>query len=329
VVEEASEVSIEYIYTGGLVTALYHLYGSVLDDFVDVRLTNNGANDVTLVVETEIEGYTTRAADTVVIEPGATGEVHQNPRLDAQAVDRLNSAQPGNFHIRIVQIEPGEERLLLDESQQILLYSRRDFVWIDGFEYNEEYKLWAAWVTPTDPQVEALIRSAADYIEGGIMTSGYGGQVDDEDGSVWARLEAIWDAEQDTYHLTYISTMEAFGPNTVQRMRLPAEVLDQSSGNCIELSALFASTAEALGLETALVRVPGHAYTAVRIDEVNADYYFIETTMIGQYTFTEAVNVGSASWEEASPHFDAGEEGYAWVTIQDARAEGIVPIPWR
>jgi len=329
VVEDAGGISIEYVYTDGLITALYHLYGTVLDNFVDISLTNDGQETVTLVVETSIEGFTTTSSDTVYIDPGETVEIHHNPRLYAEAVNRLNSEQPGNFHIRILQIDPGEDQLLLDESRQILLYSRRDFVWVDGFDFNEEYKLWAAWVTPTDPAVESLIRSAAEYTGGGIMTSGYGGQVDDDDGSVWERLEAIWEAEQEVYHLTYISTMVAFGPNTVQRMRLPAEVLDQSSGNCIELAALFASAAEALGLETAIIRIPGHAYTAVRIDEVNANYYFIETTMVGQNSFSDAVDVGEANWNDAFPHFEAGEEGFAWVTIQDARLEGILPIPWR
>ncbi|MBE0698053.1 MAG: hypothetical protein IH586_14110 [Anaerolineaceae bacterium] len=327
--EEVGEIQVDYVYTDGLVTSLYHLYGSYLDHFVDISLTNHSPDPATIIIETYIEGYSTKSTDTVDVGAGEQVEVHQDPRLTPDAVDQLNSEQPGNFRIRVVQIVDGEEKVLVDESQQILMYSRRDFVWIDGFETNEEYELWAAWVTPTDPGVEALIRAAADYMDSGIMTSGYGGIENDDDGKVWKRLEAIWKAEKENYHLTYISTMVAFGPNTVQRMRLPAEVLDQSSGNCVELAALYASAAEALGLETAIIRIPGHAYTAVRMDEVNANYYFIETTMIGQSDFTDAVNVGKEEWNDAIPHFDANEEGYAWVTIQDAREKGILPIPWK
>jgi hypothetical protein len=327
--EQVGEIRVDYVYTDGLVTSLYHLYGSYLDHFVDITITNESADPATILVETYIEGYSTRSMDTVDVGPGEQVEIHQDPRLTPDAVDQLNSEQPGNFRIRVVQIVGSEERVLVDESQQILMYSRRDFVWIDGFETNEEYQLWAAWVTPTDPGVEALIRAAADYSDSGIMTSGYGGVENDEDGKVWNRLEAIWKAEKENYNLTYISTMVAFGPKTVQRMRLPAEVLDQSSGNCVELAALYASAAEALGLETAIIRIPGHAYTAVRMDDVNANYYFVETTMIGQSDFSDAVSVGKEEWEDAIPHFDAQEEGYAWVTIQDAREKGILPIPWK
>jgi len=322
------DIQIDYTYTDSIVTALYHLYGSVLDNFVDVTITNNGSDTRTFLVQTEVEGYTTLASDTVDVAGGESLEIHQNPLLRAEAVDRLNSQKPGNFHIRVTGLEDGNENLLLDESRQILLYSRRDFVWINGFEWQEEYGLWAAWVTPTDPQVEALIRAAADYTDSGIMWTGYG-DANDADGGVWDRLQAIWKAEQEQYHLTYISTMTAFGPNTVQRMRLPNEVLDQAGGNCVELAALYVSTAEAMGLEAAIVRIPGHAYAAIRMDTENANYYFVETTMIGQHTFQEAVDQGVLNWEDAKPHFDAEEEGYAWVNIPEMRAAGITPIPWK
>ena len=326
--ETVDGVDIHYVYTNSVVTALYHLYGTILDDFVDITLTNNGNDDLTFVVQSEIEGYTNQSLDTVDVPAGESMEIHQNPRLTEGAVDQLNSEKPGAFHIKVVKLEGGDEILLLDETEEVLMYSRRDFVWLEGFEWQEEYELWAAWVTPTDPKVEELIRTAADYTKTGTMWNGYAGYINDENGGVWDRLQAIWQAEKEKYELTYISTMTAFGPNTVQRMRLPAEVLDQSSGNCIELVTLFNSAAEALQLETALVRIPGHVFSAIRMDEENADYYFVETTMIGQSSFEDAVNFGAKEWEDSKPHFDAGEEGYTWVNLPEMREKGILPIPW-
>ena len=186
------DVQIDYVYTNSIVTALYHLYGSVLDNFVDISLKNDSSQALTFVVQTEVEGYTNRVSDTVDVAAGESLEIHQNPRLLPESVDRLNSEQSGNFHIRVVSLDNGAEKLLLDETRQILLYSRRDFVWVDGFDWRDEYDLWAAWVTPTDPQVEALIRAAADYTKSGQMWSGYGGHTNDDDGGVWDRLQAIW-----------------------------------------------------------------------------------------------------------------------------------------
>ena len=323
------QISIDYTYTTNLITVVYPLYGSVLDDFVVVDLKNDNPGSVRIVVTTDIEGYTDEAMDTVDIDGGGQAEVRQNPLLKSEAIDNLNDAKPASFHIKVVMLDNGEEKLLLDETQDTLVYGRRDFPWaIEGFTPHEDFELLAAMVTPNDPEVEGLLRAAADHISSGIMTSGYGDVENDEDGSVWDRLEAIWNAEDADYNLTYISTMVTFAPGDVQRIRLPAEVLDQQSGNCVELAILFAAAAEALGLETALIRIPGHAYMAVRIDEVNANYYVIETTMIGRYDFSDAVDKGSQEFEDALPHIQNGDQYYDWITVQDARADGILPLPW-
>jgi hypothetical protein len=183
-------------------------------------------------------------------------------------------------------------------------------------------------VTPNDPAVEELIRAAADFTDSGIITSGYGGSLDDEEGKVWDRLEAIWQAEEEIYQLTYINTWVSYAPGSVQRIRLPSEVLEQRSGNCIELAILYAAVAEAMDLETALIAIPGHAFMAVRTDMENANYYFIETTMIGRATFEEAVELGKQESDEALLHIEAGDDYYRWVTVQDAREKGILPLPW-
>ena len=323
------QINIDYIYTNNLITILYPLYGSVLDDFVIVTIQNDNTTSVRVVVTSEIDGYTDQAIHTEDIDAGAQVEVRQNPLLISGRIDNLNDAKPASFHIKIVMLDNGDEKVLLDETQDTLVYGRRDFPWaIEGFTPHEDFELLASMVTPNDPAVESLIRAAANHISSGIMTSGYGGVTNDDDGSLWARLEAIWDAEAEDYNLTYISTMVTFAPGEVQRIRLPADVLEQQSGNCVELAILFASTAEALGLETALIRIPGHAYMAVRIDEENANYYVVETTMIGRYNFSDAVDKGRQEFDDAISHIQNGDQYYDWITIQDARQNGILPLPW-
>ncbi len=81
--EEVGEIQVDYVYTDGLVTALYHLYGSYLDHFVDITLTNNGTQTATIVVETSIEGYTTTAADTVDVGAGESRGDPPKPAPDS------------------------------------------------------------------------------------------------------------------------------------------------------------------------------------------------------------------------------------------------------
>lgn len=323
------KIEADYVYTSEMITVIYPLFGSQLDDFVTVTLTNNNEVPVKVVVESEVAGYTTKSIDTVELEAGETLEVRQNPRLIPEAIDDLNTQQLGQFHIRVAALDEGVEKQILNETGETTVYARRDFPWsIKGFTDAEVYELLAAMVTPNDPAVEDLLRKAADYTDSGIIWPGYGDHVDDDDGGVWDRLEAIWDAEAEVYDLTYISSSVSFAPGDVQRIRLPAEVLEQQSGNCIELALLYASAAEAMRLEAAIVLVPGHAFVGIRTDEENANYYFIETTMIGDASFSDAVDAGGEAFDEALPHLDAEEESYGWVKVWEARENGILPLQW-
>ncbi len=320
--------NIDYVYTSELITSYYHLYGNVLDDFVEINLTNNSDSTASFLVETVIDGYSSVSSDTADVAPGERKEVRQNPRLIPESMEKLNSQRYANFVIHVTLLTEGEDELLLNDSKEILLYSRRDYTWVDGCDLQENRDFLAAYVTPNDPAVEGLIRCAANYTSSGQVWSGYGGNIDDEGGGVWDRLQAVWMAEKD-YNLTYVSTWVSFTPEASQRIRLPYEVLEQSGGNCIELVFLYASAVEAMDMECSIVLIPGHAYLAVRTDQENANYYFIETTLIGQTDFDTAIQYGSSNWEEHGPMIDAGEDYYGWVNIADARERGILPVPWR
>jgi len=325
----ADTIAVSYEYTSEMVTVIYHLYGSVLEDFLVMNLTNEGDEDARIKVVSEIQEYTTEAVTTIDVGAGETVEVRQNPRLNPEAVDKLNAQQPGSYRVRVYYLDEGEERVVMDDTSEIIVYSRRDFpLSISGFTEHEIYELFSVMVTPHDPAVEELLRHAADYHPSGIITSAYTDELD-ANGTVWSRLKAVWEAEDEIYDLTYISTWVSFAPGSVQRIRLPSEVLEQRSGNCIELTMLYAAAAEAMDLEPAIILVPGHAFLAVRMDAVNAEYYVIETTMIGRASFEDAVIRGKEELDEAMPHIANMESSYAFITIADNRELGINPIPWK
>ena len=96
---EEDPYQIDYMYTSELITAHYHLYGSVLDDFVEVYITNNSDETARFLVETEIDGYSSVSSSTVEIAPGETAEVRQNPRLIPESMEKLNAQRYANFVI--------------------------------------------------------------------------------------------------------------------------------------------------------------------------------------------------------------------------------------
>jgi hypothetical protein len=295
-----------------------------------VTVKNDNSAPVKVVVGSEIAGFTSKASDTVSVAAGATEEVRQNPRLTTTAIDGLNSQHEADLHVVVSYLDAGQPRTVLDQTSPTLITSRRDFPWsIKGFTQQEDWNLVVAMATPTDPKVEELISTAAhNYDPNHASLSGYD-SLNDDSGSVWQRMSNIWQAETNDYNLTYVGTTDSFASGSSQRIRLPGEVLDQSSGNCIELTLLYVSVAEAMGLQSAIVMIPGHAYVAIRLDNKNDSYYFIETTMIGAATFKEAAHEGNLEWTDAQPHVAASEADYGWVDVAQARANGIIPIPWR
>jgi hypothetical protein len=322
-------ITADYTYKSELITPIAHLYGLFLDDFVIATVTNGNTSAAKVVVSSEVAGYTDKASDTITVAAGATEEIRQNPRLTTAAIDGLNSQHQADLHVVVSYLDAGQPRTVLDQTSPTLITSRRDFPWtIKGFTQQEDWNLVVAMMTPTDPGVEALIRAGANYDPSGAMTSHYD-SASDASGSVWQRLSDIWQAEATDYHLTYVGTTDSFASGSSQRIRLPGEVLDQASGNCIELTLLYASTAEALGLQSEIIMIPGHAYVAIRLDTTNDSYYFIETTMIGSATFKDAAHEGNIEWAAAQPHVTAGELDYGWVDVAQARTDGIIPIPWR
>jgi hypothetical protein len=323
------QITADYVYTSELITPIAHLYGSFIDDFVVVTVDNANATPVKITVQSDIPGYTDKASDTVTVAANGSEEIRQNPRLTQAGYDSLNSQHPADLHVVVSYLESGQPRTILDQTSQTLITSRDDFPWsIKGFTQQENYALVVAMITPTDPSVNTLIRTAANYDPRKIMTSGYDSEQDSK-GTVWQRLSDIWQAETNDYTLTYISTPITFASGQSQRIRLPGEVLVQSAGNCIELTLLYAAAAEYLGMQAALVIIPGHAYVAISLDDSGKAYYFIETTMIGAATFDQATTKALAEWKEAQPHVAAADADYAWVDVPTARKDGIVPIPWR
>jgi hypothetical protein len=91
---------------------------------------------------------------------------------------------------------------------------------------------------------------------------------------------------------------------------------------------------ERIGLQPAIVLVPGHAFAGFRGTRAGAPLQYLETTVLGMAhagatpaeRFRAARRAGQASWQRAASRLD-GRHGpdYALVDIGTARAYGIIP----
>lgn len=76
------------------------------------------------------------------------------------------------------------------------------------------------------------------------------------------QIRAIFEAIKHDLQINYISTTLSFGlanNEAGQRLRSFQEILEAKAGNCIDLSILFASIMESLGIPGGILLMPGHA----------------------------------------------------------------------
>jgi Tetratricopeptide repeat len=107
----------------------------------------------------------------------------------------------------------------------------------------------------------------------------------------------------------------------VDSISLPRTTLSKLTGDCDDLTVLYLSLLETIGIETAFITVPGHIYTAFNTGEdsrsfgkINPDrtktididgklWIPLEITLIGKSSFMNAWNKGAEEWKslEESP----------------------------
>lgn len=195
-----------------------------------------------------------------------------------------------------------------------------DMFWGADFKYAS---FIAAWVTPHDPQVEAVLARAKEFMPGRRLP-GY------EPGKPMAAQEAMTRRQARAIYLavqragvSYVKSSMTFGGNQgwSERVRTPRESLRSRSANCIDATVMFAALFENLGMQPVVVLVPGHSYVGVRLARGSSKYLYIETAMVGRAGFEAAV----AAADRGLARYPASQ--LRVIKISDARAAGIYPLP--
>jgi hypothetical protein len=118
----------------------------------------------------------------------------------------------------------------------------------------------AAFVTPSDPTVLKLAKNIAAAVKEKSNP-----QIDPSVQTAIAMHEALR-----IYGIAYVSDptspLQTKDRQTIDSIQFPVQTLDFKSGDCDDLSVLYASMFETVGMETALLTVPGHILMAVAVE---------------------------------------------------------------
>lgn len=106
-----------------------------------------------------------------------------------------------------------------------------------------------------------------------------------------------------------------------QAVQFPAETITNESGNCVDLSVLFASLLEAVGVKTTLCLSSGHCQVGITLPE-SGDFYVIEATAVDDPSIdlNQSVNIGYDKYNEQT-----GQSTWVQIGVEDEWANGMVP----
>lgn len=202
-------------------------------------------------------------------------------------------------------------------------------------------ELLATFVTPNNSNIPAIIIHASRLLNKWTGDPSFNDYQTNNPDRVKLQMAAIFEVilEKQFVYCSVPASFEQSG----QRVRLVDALLSQKLGNCLDMSLLYASCLEAVGLRSLLVIIHGHIFSgAWLIEETFADAVNDDISLLTKRTADgikeillvecTAMNAGSkATFDEAiglaNAHLLKTEKFVLFLDVKRARFSGIKPLP--
>lgn len=211
--------------------------------------------------------------------------------------------------------------------------------WLGSAKHPE---MLAAFVMPNHPLISRVLAAASGFMEQWTGSSALDEYQSGDPNRARLQVAAVYEALR-SEGLIYVSAKASF-EETGQCIRTVDRVLTDKLGTCIDLTVLYASCLEAIGIQPILVLLRGHAlvgaWLAPHIGEMigdDADYLLknladgiselvvVETTLLtssGAPDFEQAV-------EQAATKLKQPYNLTCYINVAECRFKGIRPLPMR
>ena len=204
-------------------------------------------------------------------------------------------------------------------------------------------ELLAAFVTPNHPEVSRINARAAQFLEDWTSDPSLDAYQTKDPNRVLAQAGAVYAAlqEQNIVYAVHPASFERTG----QRVRLCDAVLQQKMGTCLDLTLLYASCLEAIGLHPILLLQKGHIFAGVWLEDLSfpesiQDDVSLITKRLASGINEIAVCECTCFTAGQSTSFDTarscaeqklvGTDSVEYIIdITRTRLSGIVPLPQR
>lgn len=286
-------------------------------------LTNTSSAPTTVMVNAQIEGISGVETNTVDIAPGQQLAINHKPHISPN-VQLPQETRETVIKVDISKVASTGLIPVRSQTYKVRLLAKDTMIWYAVLPTGENQNIAqfiACWVTPHDPEIDAVVARAVHRCSLGSFSGYQQGTVQ----SVREQVKAIYD-ELSSIPLRYVSRSISFGGNdhqASQRVLAPSNTL-RSSGNCIDLTVLMASALENIGLYPAIVLIPGHAFLAWEIAPETETYDYLECTLVGTASFDQSNDEGKSKYATT---FDPSVNSVTQiVNIRKMRAKNVYPM---
>lgn len=245
-------------------SAFYPSY--VATQFPLFTVTYSSGNPMTLLISVSIDKFSQVQTQTVNATK-TTQDISFVPSMQDQVLRGLTQEDPTSLHVQVKDTRTQEYYV---NDIPLVLHSRWLMQWIPANRLQI-----AAWVTPDNQFIAQLLKHAGAHLpdEQPPVPQAMIGYNNATPQQVTDQVDAIYDALRLDYHMQYVQSTVPYsasggGSNIgLETIKLPAEVLQQRSGMCVELTILMAAAVERIGLNAEIVVIPGHAFLGVALAE--------------------------------------------------------------
>lgn len=291
--------------------------------------------DLKLVFNTNTEIIKINDVNISLISPKSTIKFSENISINFNVKDLyfLSETIPLILNVKLINLD----NEIINEVN--LPYSL--FPLNESNSISSNLSLLATFVTPNDPIVNSLIYKATHELS--ILRSSnpnfIGYQANDID-SVRLEMCAVYNALVKE-NIAYLNPPSSF--NKFQRVRLPSTVLNTKLGTCLDLSILYCSILEALGISPILIIIEGHAFAGAFLSEdrfienvindVGKIYNYstlgnmkIELVETTAFTLGKSISFNEAN-ESARRHLENNVKNFTALNITNLHHSFIKPLP--
>ena len=301
--------------------------------------TSNDIHDMMVTCEGEyLMGYQTPVMSTVSAERTIRIKNFEL-KLDADKMAALTERVNTTFTLYIVADAASEESCREVFRQEYPIELMAYDQWLGTTVLPQSL---VSFVTPDTPAVRQLIVKAAQKLKDLSGSSSFTEYQSGNPNEVVRQVAAIFATlhEEGIVYRSMPASYEQIG----QRITLPEQVLSGKLGNCIELSLLFASVLEGVGINSGIILENGHAYLGIWLVNDSCRYStlddasFIEKKsskgideiMVIESTGITAENTSlEQSRLTAEQHLAKTENFQLFIDVRRCRLERFLPLPTR